>query len=59
MDRDLNAAFNMLLKGLAFFEVNNLPQALREVTLRDTIALLEEVIPQATNVVELRKEIAQ
>lgn len=59
LDRDLNASFNMLRKGLTAYEVNYLPQALREVTLRDTIALLEEVIPQATNVVELRNEPTQ
>ena len=59
LDRDLNASFNMLLKGLLAYEVNYLPQALREVTLRDTLALLEEVIPQATSVVELRRETTQ
>ena len=56
LDRDLNASFNMLRIGLSAYEVTYLPQALREVTLRDTIALLEEVIPQATNVEELRNE---
>ena len=54
LDRDLNASFNLLLKGLSAFDVNIVPKALREVTLRDTLALLEEILPQATSVVELR-----
>ena len=55
LDRDLNASFNLLRKAFLEFNISDVPQVLREVTLVDTLALLDQAFGQATEVEETRR----